>query len=693
MKPVLYSKNASSWADLGLGRLSDCTSCFVTEKRNGAYELAMKYPVSGVHFGEIEKGMLIKAKPNDFSEPQMFRIYKISKPMNDQVTISAEHISYELNGMAVPSLILSNTTPTAAVTAGLAASLPSGGGYSFWSDISTRASVAIRTPRSMRAILGGVDGSILDVWGGEYEFDNRTIRLHSSRGSDRGVKIKYGRNLLDLKQEESIERMYTHVFPFVRVNDGDTETIISLPNNEVIDLGNSATLGFSRCLQLDLTDEFDNDAEITEAAIRAKTTAYISSHKLTVPAVSLSVSFYALRNADEYKDLPTLEQIKLCDTVHVEFEELGVTADAKVIATKYDVLRHRYESIELGDARSTFAETIANQHAQIEAIKTQIPRQISKASAMIDERTKAFAGAMYNGLGLYSTVYNGVTYFHDTPVLQDADYIITINTAGVAFAKTEGGTSAWNDGSPNWLYGVDADGGGILASLLVRTLIADIITSGKLQSVDGSVYFDLDAARIHTESSNGEVATNLSAHGINVLINVAEPQTITDLIRYILNGLFGTGILLRNTNAGTLSMLGTLGLWFYDGTNYSRYTSDRIIIHGNDLLYKAGDTYSGTCYATGFVTSANKTSLMLVFPVDRMIPGGLHVAISSITLAIRLPTGGYLESSGYDATSLLQAAVPIGASIRVYFEKSGGWNVPNNNIPVSGQVTVDYSIY
>ena len=694
MKPILYAKNASSWSNMGIGTLGDCIKATATEKRNGAFELEIKYPITGTHYSEIEKGMLIKAKPNDFANPQMFRIYKITKPMSGQVTIKAEHISYELNGMTVPSLILTNTTASAAGTAALTASVLGNGGYTFWSNISTRANVSIRTPRSMRGVLGGDEGSLLDVFGGEYEFDNRAIKLYSARGADRGVVIKYGRNLTDLTQDESIEQMYTHVYAYARVTVNDEDTYVGLPGDNPIDLGISTALGYTRCLSLDITDEFESDEAITSAAVLIKANAYIAKHNMITPTVSLTVSFYALRNSDEYKNLATLEQVKLCDTVHVEYERLGVTATAKVIATTYDVLLERYDSIELGDTRSSFSETVRGQQNEIDAIKQKIiPTQISRASAVIDAQTKAFAEKMYNGLGLYSTVYNGITYFHDTPVLQDADYIITISTSGVAFAKTVGGTTAWNDGNPNWLYGVDADGGGVLASLLVRTLIADIITSGKLQSVDGSVYFDLDNAIIHTEATNNAMETDYSPKGIRMYINQAEPQTLADLIQALINGSLGIGVGITNNNTSTRALLGTMGLWLVGNNTYTRLYRDNLVINGYAVFYKAGDTFSGTCYATGYVTSQNSTSLMLVFPVQKLIPGGLNVSISSITLAIRLPTGGYLESSGYDATSLLQAAVPIGASIRVYFEKSGGWNVPNNNIPVSGQVTVDYSIY
>ena len=661
MRPILYSKDAPTWTNLGLGTLTDCIRCHVFEKRNGAYELEMKYPISGVHYGEIAKGMLVKAKPNDFSSLQMFRIYKISKPMNGQVTIKAEHISYELNGMPIPSLILSNTTPESAVTLALMGSLLGDGGYHFNSNINTVANIAIRTPSSIRAILGGVEGSVLDVWGGEYEFDNRVINLYAARGADRGVHIKYGRNLTDLQQEESIEKMYTHVYPYARVTENDVETFVDMGASKLIDLNNASALGFTRCLQLDLTDEFGAEETVSAAAVRTKAQAYIASHNLTVPAVNLTVSFYALRNSDEYRDLETLEKVKLCDTVHVDFEELGVSATAKVIATTYDVLLERYDSIELGDARSSFAETVLGQQAEIESIKTQvIPRQISRASAIIDSQTKAFAEKMYNGLGLYSSTINDITYYHDTPAIQDADYIITINTSGVAFARTVGSTSAWNDGNPNWLYGVDSDGGGILATLLVRHIIADIITSGRLESVDGSVYFDLDNSIIHTQYDSGKSQTKINGRGVFAQYSKQTPDTLLEYLDWLVNGYCGVrvGYMPDQLSDYKYAVLIADRLSYYkasDGINsMTHYKYDGIQIKGEDILYyKSGDTFQAklyTCYA-GFFTGSSSKSFYFSVRVNKSLKNISNSNISVSSMIGRLDTVDGYAKDGSNANT------------------------------------------
>ena len=91
--PILYQPTTTNFNNNGIGKLSACVSCEVTEEANGIFELAMTYPMDGIHFDEIGDRAIIKAKADQFREPQLFRVYAISKPMNGIVTVLAEHIS------------------------------------------------------------------------------------------------------------------------------------------------------------------------------------------------------------------------------------------------------------------------------------------------------------------------------------------------------------------------------------------------------------------------------------------------------------------------------------------------------------------------------------------------------------------------------------------------------------------------
>lgn len=251
MIPILYKKTESNFAYNGIGFLIDATKCIVTEERNGSYECLLQYPITGQWYAQIEDGCIIKVKANDTSEPQLFRIYKSSKPLNGIITYSAEHISYDLNGIPTLGFFVKNVTPQTAITQAIqGAGLPSP--FTATSDITTLNSTAILTPCSVRAILGGQAGSILDVWSGELEFDNFIVRLHNRRGSDSGVSIEYGKNLKDLKQESNIAECYTHIMPYAvcseETEEGEQNQVCVYLSEKVCLLAFPKTLGTTRLI-------------------------------------------------------------------------------------------------------------------------------------------------------------------------------------------------------------------------------------------------------------------------------------------------------------------------------------------------------------------------------------------------------------------------------------------------------------
>lgn len=469
MIPILYAstetvKQLVADKTNGVGRLADATSCKVQEDRNGAFTLSMTYPISGIHYAAIVIGGCIKAKPNELADPQLFRIYHISKPLNGVVTIDAQHISYDLSKAVVKPFTAKGIT---AVTSGMISNMIGGIGFSFSSDINNGDSQFTNDhPQSFRALLGGQEGSVLDVFGGEYEFNNEKVILHAHRGSDNGVTIRYGKNLTSVQQDENIENTYTAVYPYVLNSDqetiaGDLQTVISTSEPKV--------------LALDLSSEFQKtgteETTPTAAEINAKAQKYIKANNIGVPKVSLDVSFVQLWQTEEYKDIAPLERVSLCDTVTVKYEKLGVDAKAKVITTVYDVLAERYDSITLGDAKSSLASTIAAAPDRNEIQKqasSDLERAVTRATNLItgtkgghvviqrdangkpqellimdtEDETTATKVWRWNlgGLGYSNTGVNGK---YGTAITQDgaivADYITTGEINGLLI---KGGTIA-----------------------------------------------------------------------------------------------------------------------------------------------------------------------------------------------------------------------------------------------------------
>ena len=443
MIPILYAKTESTFTHNGIGFLKDATKCTVTEERNGSYECSLQYPITGQWYDQITDGCIIKAKANDTSEPQLFRIYKSSKPLKGIVTYSAEHISYDLNGIPTLGFSVKNVTPQAAITRAIQdAGLPSA--FTAISDISTLNSTTILTPCSVRAILGGQTGSVLDVWGGEFEFDNFVVKLHKHRGSDNGVSIEYGKNLKDLKQESNIAECYTHLMPYARYSqDGEGDEKIEVYvylSEKVLPLTSAENIGHSKAYIMDFTDRFGEGEEITEESLRAKATAYAAAAELGVPKVNITVSFVQLWQTEEYKNIAPLERVMMCDTVAVRFSKLGVTASAKVIKTTYNTLEEKYESVELGDAKSSFADTVNKQQAAIEEIKTSVQKGQAAATEQL-KKAIANATSLITGHSGGYVVLNPAEkpqeiLILDAPTLEEAVNVWRWNSGGLGYSST-----------------------------------------------------------------------------------------------------------------------------------------------------------------------------------------------------------------------------------------------------------------
>ena len=250
MIPLLFEANATTFDSNGIGALADAVSCIVTEERNGMFELEMQYPVVGLHYAEIALSCIILAIPGDGRTWQPFRIYKITKPLNSIVTVYAQHISYQLSH--IPCM------PFSANSAGLAMSgfktnAAESCPFEFWTDVTTDGNYAHTVPVSIRSRLGGVEGSILDTYGGEYEWDGYTVKLHAARGADNGVTLRYGKNITDLTQEESIASTITGVCPYWTGTDGIT---VTLPE-KVLSAESAANFPYPRTVPLDLSGEFE----------------------------------------------------------------------------------------------------------------------------------------------------------------------------------------------------------------------------------------------------------------------------------------------------------------------------------------------------------------------------------------------------------------------------------------------------
>lgn len=585
MIPILYKPDAKT----KIGWLAEASDCQCTEERNGVFELEFQYPMLGRYAADLVIDRYVKAKPNATAANQFFHIRKVSKPINGMFTVSCEHISYALSGYPVPTVSASGNAQVAinAILTAAKNQLGKDTGFSVaTTDITLSSSIAL-TNVSARAALGGVSGSVLDVYGGEYEFDNHTIKLHKARGKDRGVRIAYGRNMTELKCDIDMDSAYTGIYGYVKNDNVDLHSYKAVTNSSGIN---------AKTLIRDFSSDFSGgDSKITQSGLDSAVSAYAAANDINSPTVSMTVSFVDLSQSPEYASFSALESVSLCDTVQIYHKDLNINIKAKVIKTVYDVLRERYTSIDLGSPRANFADIIKQTVNETKDLRGQLVATRSDLTAAyekaIADATAAITGNSGGYVRLNPPQNPQEILIMDTPDISTAKNIWRFNLSG--FGHSSGGYSG--------PYRTAATQDGHIVADFIDTgiLNANIIRAGIMQSANGEFSFNLESGHIEASDINitgGDI--NLDGGQLSILNN--------DGYKADLSG-------------------GVLDL--YQGAGTGTGTGKKYLTFGSSMLYKTalgGDWYAtiaapeftlGEQSSKGFRFGKSKDNVSAVKPV------------------------------------------------------------------------------
>lgn len=353
MIPILYDTEERDFTSNGLGRLRDAISCRVTEERNGIYEMDIEVPVSGAHFDEIVPGRIIAVQHDDSGDVQPFDIVSVSKPISGVVTFHAVHVSYRLSGFTTYGSNI-NSIQDALDMLYFAEPFPSD--FTYETNLTSTAFLASAdgTPRTVRQFLGGVEGSILDAYGGEYLFDKWSVKLLGARGVVRDFAIRYGVNLLNYQDDTDYQGTFTAAIPFWSGADSKGAEVKVI--GDVVESGLQSYNGRVECVPMDLSDKFENKP--TKAQLRTEAITQMNRNNVNLPAQTIKVDFIRLQDSPEYSAIAPLMECRLCDTVRVIFPDYKTGGMFKIVKVVWDVLAERYESMELGTLSTSLAEAL-----------------------------------------------------------------------------------------------------------------------------------------------------------------------------------------------------------------------------------------------------------------------------------------------------------------------------------------------
>lgn len=367
MIPILYDKTETAFTSNGIGRLRDCISCIVTEERNGIYECDFEYPVDGANYDLIQIGRIVGVTHDESGDIQPFDIVSYTKPIDGVVEFHCVHISYRLsyctifpqycNTLNDAFTVLGSTTPQ---------------NHFIWGtdkDSIGYLAAANNVPITARQLMGGIEGSVLDTYGGEWEYDKWTIYLWQNRGQYRDFTIRYGVNMLEYNEEYDSSSVYSSCIPYW--TDGTT-----LVEGDKQTSGGICPSGREQCIPLDVSEKFESQP--TKAQVESMGLSVMNSSNPTVPTQNITVSFVRLQDMGEFADYQNLLQCKLCDTIKVIFPDFNSSGTFKIVKTVWNVLTSKYDEMELGDLSMSLSEALGINDIQrdskstIEQLQSQV---------------------------------------------------------------------------------------------------------------------------------------------------------------------------------------------------------------------------------------------------------------------------------------------------------------------------------
>ncbi len=589
MIPILYAtiNEGTVPSHYGLGALTDAVSVSVNEQRNASYELSMVYPANGIHAEDIEPNRFIIAKPNYTDDPQIFRIYKVGKEMNGKFTVNAQHISYDLSGKVIESGSASSCVQACALLQTKA------GNFTITTDKTVSASFKISEPSSVRSWFGGKEGSLLDVFGtGEWAYNNYSCSLKSARGSDRNVTIRYGKNLTQLSQVMDMTNLATAILPYYIDQDGNKTIGAKVNTGLVLDVPREKAVDFSQDV-----DPESSTPILTQLSTLAN--KYISGNNLTLMNKNITLDFVQLQGLTE--------RVDLCDTVHIYFEPLGITATAKCIETEWDVLTERYTKTVFGDPKTNIADTIS-----VTAKAVEEKPSVSYMQWAVNHATDLITGNL-----------GGYVVLHDSNGDGEPDEILIMDTADITTATK---VWRWNKNGLGYsstgyagTYGTAITNDGKIVADYVSTgvLNADLIKAGTIEDVNHNSSINMTSGVAKMKNFDARYRMRLLGESdtikFQLVHNVGGGTNMTfflnngtDVGGYTCSDTNGLGIILNDKNGNKQASLDYTGLYTKGSVTLKKsdgntYASASVNGYGRGQLdlYNEYNTSCATLYGDG----------------------------------------------------------------------------------------------
>lgn len=500
--PFLYSADdaTNDYSKNGLGALPDCTVLLTTSSLNGEVTLQGSVSIGKTNVDNIVNSNIIKLKINDTQQPQIMRLFNVKKSMaTGLVTFSAEPISNDIREYFIPKLeetaksviLMFEALRTKAKPA-----IPSR--FKFYSDKDNNAAITLERVSVLQA-LGGVEGSLLQKFKGEYEKDNHDIYLHKRLGEDHKIKILYTKNLNGLDIEVDTQGVVNGVYGFAKLEGSE----------DIIEATNQITY-FEKQYNGGVVSpvDFSNDKPTSSAELQKLVDAYIKSNtEINTPKISAKIDFILLNNQPNYKEFVNMESVGMGDGVDVYHPTLDVDLHARVINYEYDSITEQYTKLEVGSVKSNFIDQIVN---KIDENNQEYDDKINLIEDAQQEASDIIKNPGEGHVVIYPSIANPQEILiMDTTNVNTAEKIWRFNEGGLAFSRT----------GYNGTYELAMTNNG--------AIVADRITTGVLKAIN-IVGVAISGATITGGkiTSEGDTFTTTLENGVMKWIRNSDGKTV-----------------------------------------------------------------------------------------------------------------------------------------------------------------------
>lgn len=350
---TLYSKDFKT----EYGAISSLCEAFVEEERNGLFELSFIMLNTDSLFNYVKEDNIVVVNANDTLLNQKFRIYMTRKLMNNRVEVFARHISFDLMYDYIDNVSFTNQSCEYALNQ-LFRNSNFSKHYRGYSDIVNAQDYSMSMANVLEAI-GGKQGSIIDTFGTGAEIlrDNENIHVLNKRGYDNEVTIEYRKNLTGFELEEDTTDLVTRILPYAKYNDSETNEEI-IVKADYVDSTLIASYSHPYIKSIDYSDKFEDGEIPTVSKLQDLARKEYKNNKVDMPKQNFKIEFIPLSKCVGYEGLE--DKISLCDTVTIIDTRYNINTQSKVIKTVFNVLKNRYESMELGEPRTSLGDIIGN---------------------------------------------------------------------------------------------------------------------------------------------------------------------------------------------------------------------------------------------------------------------------------------------------------------------------------------------